>query len=432
MGDDINAIFYQMGSVLFEIFRGDVSESRDGIFCDKDFISKFKTPMVSKCELQVLDCLTIFNHSHLSGSQVVDIVSLYRCHNESKSQSRIDRLNSDIPDAKISLTGYKIHRKGDLTYRMAELARFGHPLAVFLADLLPLFEPQAAGGILDVARYTRDYGVNMSHHPAVLDVIRKHFSKGEEILDAPSVVQLVNALRVSSSSALRKSIECVKGIWAALGNLQSVSFESISDMRRVYRCPENCPTITPSLWTVCGRKRIQVCDSYEDPDERHIDKRIYGVPETTVPNCGKPNPLRYKLLILDLNKVLLCRHKRRRHRYFIRPYASEFVEAMSRMFSDIAVWTSGRPENVGSAVQEIFGNINLLFFWTQKQCTFVKLDNTRDEANEGHSATGGSSWNGEYKKDLSKVWRTFPQYNRHNMVCMMGRLLFIAVIIGIF
>jgi hypothetical protein len=414
--------FHEMGAVLFEIFRGDVCDSRDGIYCDQVFAKNFKTPMASTTELQILDCVNYFNYSHLNGAQILDVVSLYRTQNEAKCKSRIDRLNTEIPDANITLVGYKLYRERDLKYRMTQLGDSGHLLASLLSDLIPLFEPQVAGGILDVARYIRDHGINQGNHVAVLDVIRKHEPRLEAFLQAPSVVQLVNLLRASSHSALRRAIERTNDIFSACGKLQPISFEDVMAMRMVYRSPESCAPMVTS-WRTRGLKRSQIGDSTHDDGEIcHGHKRLCGGVSEMVGSISDDvtnGTGRNKLLILDLNKVLICRHKRRRQRYFVRPYAAEFVGEMSRIFGCIAVWTSGRQENVASAVRELFGGVGLLFFWTQQQCTFVKLssaDCRTDNESENQRVAGGSTWNGEYKKELSRVWAEFPEFSRRNTV----------------
>jgi hypothetical protein len=115
-----------------------------------------------------------------------------------------------------------------------------------------------------------------------------------------------------------------------------------------------------------------------------------------------------KLLIFDLNKVLLCKNKHRRTSYFLRPWAIEFVNEMKSLY-DIAVWTSGKPETMNAAMQRLFsrnGNQEeLVFYWTQHDCTM-----TAKSPRQTHSLSNG------FKKELSRVWDRFPQYNQHNTV----------------
>lgn len=107
-----------------------------------------------------------------------------------------------------------------------------------------------------------------------------------------------------------------------------------------------------------------------------------------------------KLLIFDLNKVLLCKNKHRKSSYFLRPFVNEFIIEMMSLF-DIAVWTSGKSETMNNAMNELFGNNKnkLIFYWTQKECT--KIDDIPPYM---------------FKKELIKVWECFPQYNQHNTV----------------
>ena len=107
-----------------------------------------------------------------------------------------------------------------------------------------------------------------------------------------------------------------------------------------------------------------------------------------------------KLLIVDLNKVLLCKNKHRKSSVFLRPYLNEFINEMMRLF-DVAVWTSGKDQTMKKAMNEIFGNKQkyLVFYWTQKECTKIGIKPPN-----------------MFKKELTKVWESFPQYNQHNTV----------------
>lgn len=107
-----------------------------------------------------------------------------------------------------------------------------------------------------------------------------------------------------------------------------------------------------------------------------------------------------KLLIFDLNKVLLCKNKHKHTSFFLRPFVHDFILDMFQLF-DVAVWTSGRTDTMNKAMNHIFGHCKdkLVFYWTQNECTQMNL-----------------RYPYEFKKELSKVWEQFPQYNQHNTV----------------
>jgi hypothetical protein len=119
--------------------------------------------------------------------------------------------------------------------------------------------------------------------------------------------------------------------------------------------------------------------------------------------------MKKKLLIFDLNNVLLCKNKHRRTSFFLRPWAIEFVNEMKTLY-DIAVWTSGRPETMNSAMQRIFGKMGgpeqLVFYWTQRDCTIIGKNPSK-------------SFSNVFKKDLNRVWDHFPQYDQHNTVGLL-------------
>ncbi len=75
-----------------------------------------------------------------------------------------------------------------------------------------------------------------------------------------------------------------------------------------------------------------------------------------------------KLLILDLNKVLLYRKKGSKS-YIPRPHLIPFLQQMSLRFH-LAIWTSMQKNSAHRLQEEIFSsnNIPLLFMWFQNRC----------------------------------------------------------------
>lgn len=97
---------------------------------------------------------------------------------------------------------------------------------------------------------------------------------------------------------------------------------------------------------------------------------------------------------------------------------------------EVAVWTSGKVETMSHAMHTIFGQHeeSLLFYWTQKECTRVNFHSPSEE--EAPDRASELCVEGEikkkskrkdysanmFKKDLTKVWEKYPQYNQHNTV----------------
>lgn len=122
------------------------------------------------------------------------------------------------------------------------------------------------------------------------------------------------------------------------------------------------------------------------------------------------------LLILDLNGVLIDR------RYSPKAFQSENATAsrvgnfivwkrqgcerfLTMVFNhvDVAVWSSGNSFNVAALTQNIFGERKkeLVFVWDQSKCKSVEDPR-------------GTSKKRVYLKNLSDVWKAFPQYDESN------------------
>jgi hypothetical protein len=110
-----------------------------------------------------------------------------------------------------------------------------------------------------------------------------------------------------------------------------------------------------------------------------------------------------KLLILDVNKVLVSRNKGSQE-YVPRPFVSDFLKQMSETFI-LAIWTSMRKNSSKKLISELFidHGIPLLFVWYQAKCRTIP--NT--EIPDGKPL---------FCKDLEKVWKEFPSYNQENTV----------------
>lgn len=109
------------------------------------------------------------------------------------------------------------------------------------------------------------------------------------------------------------------------------------------------------------------------------------------------------LIIIDLNGPLVKTQPK--GKYNIRPHLDHFIAQMTDMILrdviQVAFWTSKPEEKARPIFEAILGNTLLkhaLFVWYRDACTPIVIDN-----NPFHT-----------KKDLTKVWGAFPQYNESN------------------
>ena len=114
-----------------------------------------------------------------------------------------------------------------------------------------------------------------------------------------------------------------------------------------------------------------------------------------------------KLLVFDLNGVLIYKKKRTKSKTFIiRPYAKEFIELMSERYQ-LAVWTSRNYDTAQPIVRALFPLNNLLFTWYHDKCDMLR-DNYDDNGNPIII----------YIKDLDKVWKQYHEYNDTNTILL--------------
>ncbi len=125
-----------------------------------------------------------------------------------------------------------------------------------------------------------------------------------------------------------------------------------------------------------------------------------------------------KLLILDLNHVLICR-QRMSLKFRVRPYATQFVVHMAKHFK-LALWSSARKDTVKCLLRGLFqdpGAFNpstFLFMWNQSMCTRdTESDDVLSDSNDDEAAREKYYGKGRkplFRKDLSRVYERFPEY----------------------
>lgn len=111
---------------------------------------------------------------------------------------------------------------------------------------------------------------------------------------------------------------------------------------------------------------------------------------------------RRKLLIFDINKVLLYRQAKTSY-FKVRPFAHEFIAGMSERFT-LAVWTSMTKKCAKPILSELFprDSAPLLFNWYQNRCNAIPGENVDEKP--------------LFLKELSRVWGEYRQYNESNTV----------------
>lgn len=126
------------------------------------------------------------------------------------------------------------------------------------------------------------------------------------------------------------------------------------------------------------RKRQQGGASNE---RSKVESNMILVPPLLSP-CTVPTK---KLLILDLNGVLLKKADKNSKRISLRPHVHSFLQHMSELFY-LAVWTSGRADTMHKAMLSLFQTDRykekLVFYWTQNECTYIPANVTSAELSE--------------------------------------------------
>lgn len=122
-----------------------------------------------------------------------------------------------------------------------------------------------------------------------------------------------------------------------------------------------------------------------------IENSIYNLPK--------------KLMILDLNKVLIFRQPQTTN-FILRPHADAFLEAMSDRFV-LAIWTSMTKKCARPIIEDIFpsSKYNLLFTWYQPRCKRIEVISETEIDPKPL-----------FLKELDNVWSAFSQFSAANTV----------------
>jgi hypothetical protein len=125
--------------------------------------------------------------------------------------------------------------------------------------------------------------------------------------------------------------------------------------------------------------------------------------------AGTPNALmnvygvQRKLLVFDINKVLLFRQARS-SQYIVRPHAKDFIVSMAERYT-LAVWTSMTKRLAQPILTELFEQtgVPLLFKWYQNRCRAVPSSDSPDDKPI-------------FLKELHRVWAEHRQFHEGNTV----------------
>ena len=193
----------------------------------------------------------------------------------------------------------------------------------------------------------------------------------------------------------------------------------------------------------------------EGKEENTLKRKLEDspLPETTTTITlakTQDNIHNKKLLILDLNGVLI-RKSGKTKAFTLRPHVHTFLAHMAGLFH-LAVWTSGRADTMHKAMLALFKSDSykdkLIFYWTQKECTFIPAQTTPEElailllppkprkkrkkdkkscsnvnmdvnVNKMKADTLDQNWDaldGSFKKVLSHVFARYPSFSCENTV----------------
>lgn len=163
----------------------------------------------------------------------------------------------------------------------------------------------------------------------------------------------------------------------------------------------------------------------EDFGQQEEDDRSSSSPLKKVRRAKKEKKKRFqpdKLLVLDLNGVLIHRRQFSSSDYILRPHALEFVKRMS-MHYVLAIWSSAKKDTVKKLTKKIFQpekfcRSRFLFIWNQDHCDMVKDgEDVHGEQRQPEILDKATRFYGDSKKpvmlkNLSKVIDSFPQFKR--------------------
>ncbi|CDP08748.1 unnamed protein product [Coffea canephora] len=134
--------------------------------------------------------------------------------------------------------------------------------------------------------------------------------------------------------------------------------------------------------------------------------------KTSPPELASANDSNKKLLILDLNGVLLgspFTRMTRNREFNFRPRCFEFLQ-VCLLYFEVAVWSSKLRHNIQPVLDRLSEKMNerleqrLLFVWDQSRCTMTQ------------TSLGENPDKKVMFKDLQHVWGEYKSYNSSNTI----------------
>lgn len=159
----------------------------------------------------------------------------------------------------------------------------------------------------------------------------------------------------------------------------------------------------------------------EDDDRIQKRQRLSSELKTfdgVVPTQTAVKPKR--LLVFDLNKVLIYRIPHS-SQYIVRPYAEEFLGAMSTCF-ELAIWTSMSKSSAKRILRHLFNpnRVPLLFKWYQNRCITLErpapVINGTEVDNDLQSECSERPDKPIFLKNLTQIWKEYPRFSAFDTV----------------
>jgi len=131
-----------------------------------------------------------------------------------------------------------------------------------------------------------------------------------------------------------------------------------------------------------------------------------------------------KLLIFDINNVLIYRSKFGCSVFNLRPHCRDFLLSMNDRFS-LAIWTSMKKKTAKQVINIILGelpSITFKFIWYQPKCIIMRdkadhrINSDLTEVDTSIRTDIGLDQKPMFLKDLSIVWKEYTYYNDSNTI----------------
>jgi hypothetical protein len=158
-----------------------------------------------------------------------------------------------------------------------------------------------------------------------------------------------------------------------------------------------------------GDMQTQIRREFMDPEVLPQTKKAKKKPKKEKVKSVQPD----KLLILDLNKVLIYR-KPYSSAFVVRPHALDFVQRMSKLFV-LALWSSAKKDTIRKICNKLFipkefCRSRFLFTWSQEKCDIIDAADAGAPVNSRAASYYGDAVKPLMRKDLAEVCKVYPEY----------------------